>query len=221
MLWGADLIASVEGNFGMKINDDYANSRTPSAAIADVAPYGKDLFVDYKLMKGKTRMINMVNELGTIGGVHFTNIYVLAGKLLRATIKETKESGVSILGITILTHMDEAYCQRTFRRSLQESVLFLTEDARDYGCAGVVMPGTCLDAVKDISLIKVIPAIRPTWYVGKKANQQEQPVTPSDVFRFPNTVAVAGSPIWDTEYPADSLMRILDEINDTRAKLPR
>lgn len=219
MLRAADLIAPVQGDFGFKINDDYVTKYTPEKAIADLAPYGRNIFVDLKLFKGKNRMINQVNELASTSAVSFTNIYVLAGKLLKKTVEQTKESGVGILGITILTHMDEEYCQFFFQRSLQKTVELMTEYAYAAGCPGVILPGTCLEAVKEIPILKVSPGIRPRWYVSKKANQQSQEVEPATIIKNGGNTAVAGSPIWDTENPVDSLMRILEEMENAKARL--
>lgn len=219
MLRAADLIARIQGDFGLKINDDYITTYSPQKAIADLACFGKSIFVDYKLFKGATRMINQVKELSETGAVRFTNVHVLAGDLLRKVVDRTKESGIGILGITILTHMDEAYCQKFLCRSLSEAVRFLTETAYEYGCAGVVMPGTCLREVKDIPLIKVIPGVRPKWYQGKKANQQAQAVEPATVILNGGNSVVVGSPIWDTENPVDSLKRILEEMENAKARL--
>jgi len=219
MLRAADLVAKVDGDFGLKVNDDYMTTYTPQRAIADLAPYGRNIFVDYKLLKGKRRMINKVNELGTIGDVNFTNIFVLAGNLLDQTIEKTQKSGVGILGITVLTHMDENYCQLFFKRSLQETVLMMTEYAYKACCPGVILPGTCLKTVKHIPILKVSPGMRPAWYVGKKANQQSQEVQPAEIIRNGGNTAVAGSPVWDTPDPVDSLKLILDEMNDAKTKL--
>lgn len=219
MLRAADLIAPVQGDFGLKMNDDYVTSRTPQGAIADLAPYGRNLFVDYKLMKGGTRMKNQVLELGSIGHVNFTNIYVLAGPLLGKTIKKTEGCGVGILGITVLTHFNEEYCQLFFKRSLVETVKLMTEYAYDSGCPGVILPGTCLEAVQHIPILKVSPGVRPSWYMGKKANQQSQEVEPAEIIRGGGNTAVVGSPIWDTANPVDSLMRILDEMETAKARL--
>ena len=219
MLRAADLLAPVPGDWGFKLNDDYVTTYGPDKAIADLAPYRKNLFVDYKLLKGARRMVNLVQGLAITGAVDFTNIYVLAGGLLLKTVEKTKDSGVGILGITILTHMDEEYCQHYFRRSLPEAVRMMTWDAHHAGCPGVILPGTCMEAVRDIPVLKVCPGVRPAWYVGKKANQQSQEVQPAEIIKAGGNTAVTGSPIWDTDNPRDSLMRILDEMNDAKARL--
>ena len=219
MLRAADLIAPVQGDFGFKVNDDYVTTYTPEKAIADLSPYGKNIFVDYKLLKGTTRMINQVKELAKTGAVNFTNVYVLAGNMLKKVVEKTQGLGVGILGITILTHMDEAYCQFFFQRSLQETVRMMTEYAHASGCPGVILSGTCLKTVRDIPILKVSPGIRPAWYKSKKANPQSQEVEPAMIIKNGGDTAVVGSPIWDTENPTDSLKRILDEMNDARACL--
>jgi orotidine-5'-phosphate decarboxylase len=219
MLRAADLIAPVQGDFGLKVNDDYISKYTPEKAIADLATYGKDIFVDYKLLKGTRRMVNQANELAKTGAVSYTNVYVLAGNMLQKVVEKTQGLGVGILGITVLTHMDDAYCRLFFKRSLQATVKMMTQYAFDAGCPGVILPGTCLKKVENIPILKVSPGIRPSWYVSKKANPQSQEVEPAAIIKNGGNTAVVGSPIWDTVNPVDSLLRILDEMENAKAHL--
>ncbi|MCK4554545.1 orotidine 5'-phosphate decarboxylase [Candidatus Parcubacteria bacterium] len=214
MLRAAEMLAVVEGNFGFKVNDDYISKYTAKRAVGGLTQFNRRIFADTKMFKGRRRMINTVNELAEIGGVEYTNIFALVGhKMLKKVVQATKDSGVGILGITILTHMDEDYCQEMFRRSLPDAVRFLAEVSQDSGCSGIILPGTCLDAVKDMSIKKVVPGIRPIWYESKKANPQAQIVTPKPAVKHGADILVAGSPVWDTSNPVDSLKRILDEMD--------
>jgi orotidine-5'-phosphate decarboxylase len=215
MLRNAELVAPVQGNWGFKVNDDYVSKYTAPVAMSHLGPFGKSIFVDLKLFKGKRRMINQIKELGKTGVVDFTNIYALVGdELLTDTFEATKDTGVDIMVLTVLTHMTEEYCRKYFQRSLGESVRMFTETAVDAHCPAVLAPATGLDSIRDIQILKASPGIRPSWYKSKKANQQEQEATPTEAVDSGADILIAYSPVWDTDAPVDSLMRILDEMNE-------
>lgn len=215
----AELVAPVTGNWGFKANDDYVSKYTAPVAMSHLSPFEKSIFVDLKLLKGKRRMINQVKELGKTGVVDFTNIYALAGdELLGDTVAATRDTGVDIMALTVLTHMTEAYCRKYFRRSLVESVAMFTQTAVDAKCAAVLAPATALDDIKNIQILRASPGIRPSWYVSKKANQQEQEATPTEAVNAGTDILIGFSPVWDTPAPVDSLKRILDEMNDAWSK---
>jgi orotidine-5'-phosphate decarboxylase len=83
--------------------------------------------------------------------------------------------------------------------------------AVDSGAQGIIVPGTQLDMVKDLEVPKLCPAIRPTWYEDKKANDQEQPVTPEEAAKGGARYLVVGSPVTKSENPVQALERILQE----------
>ena len=214
MLYWAEKFALVEGNFGFKVNDDYLNKYTAERAVNELKGFNRQIFADKKMFKGVRRMINSALELSTIGGVEFTNVFALVGqKMLNKVVDGVQGSGIDILALTILTHMDENYCKQMFRRSLSEAVRMFAQIAKDAGCPGIILPGTCLKYVEDFDLIKVVPGIRPKQYQGGKANPQSQIVTPGQAVRDDADILVAGSPIFDTENPVDSLKRILEEMD--------
>lgn len=214
MLYWADKLAPVEGNFGWKVNDDYLAKYTAKRTIDSLLPYQRSIFADKKMFKGTRRMINSALELAEIGGVEYTNVFALVGqKMLTRVVEGVKGSGIDILALTVLTHMGEAYCKLMFKRSLSESVKMLTQIAKDSGCKGIVLPGTCLKDVTEFDMVKVVPGIRPKWYQSKKANPQSQKVTPRQAVEDGADILVASSPIFDTENPVDSTKRILEEMD--------
>lgn len=211
----ADQIAHVPGNWGFKVNDDYIDVVGHQTAVDDFRPYGRSLFFDKKLLKGSRRMINIVKELNEIGGVDFTNIFAIAAGDLKKTIDATKDGPTKILTLTLLTHMSDEECRRIFRRSFPSQVKILAEIAQEAGSSGALIPGTCLKACRDLQLIKTVTAIRPEWYVSKKANPQKQDVTHQFAVKNGAEIIIGGSPVWDTPSPVDSLKRILEEMQNT------
>lgn len=202
-------LSALEGPFGYKINQDH-HSLWPGYQ-ADIQAMGKDVFVDTKINNGSRTMANIMREIAQRGARH-TNVWALAEKLIPRAAKTLEGTPTQLLGVTVTTHFTEEYCQHVFRRSLPDSVRMLSDMALTNGCHGLILPGTTLEAVRDLAVPKLVPAVRPTWFADTKANDQEQPVTPTEAVQGGATFLVCGSPIYKDTRPQVALGRILEEI---------
>ncbi len=215
MMYWAERLSKTGRDFGFKINDDYLGKYTPQVAIPEIKTYGRKIFPDTKLYKGTRRMTNIVLELAELGGCEFTNVFALVGyDMLKKVVDSTKDSGIDIFALTVLTHQTDAHCCQMYRRSLEESVRMFTGIAKDAGCAGVILPGTCLSAVEDIAIKKLTPGFRPDWYVGSNPNPQSQKINVEQLVEGEVDDFTAGSVFFDTDDPVDSLNRTLDEVEE-------
>jgi len=206
----ADLF-DVEGPFGFKINLDYLLKNGLvglCSSLGTFRQFGRETFADLKMWNG-TRTMRSVIEILVDNGVDYLNVYALADDLLPGAIKATEGSKTRVLGLTVLTHFSEAYCQRHFRRSLRETVRHFAEVALERGCHGIILPGTALDAVEDLETIKVVPGVRPSWY---QDTRHEEEVEPRIAVERGASILVCGSPIMKSDNPAEALRRILSEI---------
>ena len=141
--------------------------------------------------------------------VDYISVYALADQLLHDAIQITKGTRTKILGVTVLTHVNDAYCQKHFRRSLAESVRHFAEVAIDAGCHGIILPGTTLASVQDIDTIKVVPGVRPKWY---RDTRHEEEIEPRVAVENGADILVCGSPIMKDLDPEQALRRVLAEI---------
>lgn len=209
-----DLIKDVDGNFGIKINLDLVFGDLQ--VIRRVKErINKPLFVDTKMWNGKRTMAEVVKKLTDLG-VEMTNIYAHAGNMAKESIKIANDNNMAILGLTVLTHYDDKYCDRVYGKSMADTVKVLTEIALENGCHGVILPGTTLEAVANFNCIKFNPGTRPAWFEDKKANAQEQIMAPGEAIKkVTNGKAIVscGSPIFKSPDPAKALKLILEEIN--------
>lgn len=202
-------LAQESGNFGFKINQDHW-TLWPGFA-ADVIGFGRPVFVDTKINNGRRTMSNIVEEIGK-KGASLTNVWALAERMMKPLPEIAHKTGMELFAVTVTTHFDEDFCQRVYRRNLGETVRMFTEIALEQGCDGVILPGTTLDAVADKAIKKLVPAVRPDWFEDKKANDQEQPVTPTAAIQEGADILVCGSPIYRHPRPAEALQMILEEI---------
>lgn len=202
-----------EETFGFKGNLDYfLNPRINlNNAVFNLQQLGRPVFVDLKMLNGSRTMRSVLETLVKMG-VDFTNIYALADDLLPEALRITEGSKTKVLGLTVLTHFTEGYCQRWFRRSLRETVRFSAEVALERGCHGIILPGNTLDVVQDLKTLKVVPGVRPKGY---KDTRHEQEVTPREAAEKGADIAVCGGPIMrqkDLSAKVAALKMVLSEL---------
>jgi len=198
----------VDGDFGFKINLDYVLAVGYKAAVGSIREFGRPIFVDLKMWNGGRTMASIVGDLVQLG-VDYTNGYALAGKELARAVKAAEGSDTKILGLTVLTHYDEAYCQLHFRRSLPETVQHFAGISVDSGCHGIILPGTTLGEVTDLAGDKAVPGARPPWYSDDRHSEE---ITPRAAKEAGATIVVCGSPIMKSDDKVRALRMVLAEL---------
>lgn len=194
---------------GFKINLDYILILGVREAIYRVrGAINCPIFADLKMLNGKQTMIKVVEELVKLK-VDYLSIYAQADGVLRSVTRITAGSDTKVFGVTVLTHYDEEYCQRHFRRSLKSLVRHFALIAINGGCHGLILPGTALEAVSDLNIIKVVPGIRPDWYADSR---HKEAVTPRFAVEKGADILVCGSPVMKSEDPVRALGEVLGEM---------
>lgn len=198
-----------EENLGFKVNLDYLLINADlKIALLPIQRLGCPVFTDLKMLNGTRTMTSVIENLVALE-VDYLNVYALADNLLPKAIKITEGTKTKVLGLTVLTHFDDGYCQKHFRRSLKETVRHFAEVAVEVGCHGIILPGTTLEVVADLDIIKVVPGVRPSWY---KDTRHEEEIEPRVAVEKGANILVCGSPIMKNNNPVESLRRILAEI---------
>jgi len=207
----AEQLSAVDGSFGFKVNLDYLlkyGLEGSVSAVKRIQYFGRPIFADLKMWNG-TRTMRSVIEILVANEIDYLNVYALADELLPGAIQATDGSKTKVLGLTVLTHFSEAYCQKHFRRTLRETVRHFAEVAIDKGCHGIILPGTALEVVKDLKTIKFVPGVRPKWY---KDTRHEEEVEPRIAVEQGADNLVCGSPIMKDPDKIGALKRILVEM---------
>lgn len=205
-----ELISDVSGDYGIKLNLDLV-LRDINIISKIVKLSDKPIFVDMKMWNGKRTMNEAVKIIADQGAA-MVNVYSLADSMLEKTVATAKKAGLTVLGVTVLTHYDDEYCDKFFRRPMEKMVRLLAETALKWGCDGYILPGTCLKAVSDLGGLKFNPAVRPAWYGDKKVNYQKQIMELSMAFEDGADIVSCGSPVFRSDDPAEALQLILEEI---------
>ena len=166
-------------------------------------------------------------EAATRMGVEFVTIHTSGGfsmleEAVKAALMTAKINDINkpkLLGITVLTSIDEAYFKDLFgdlKRSLDEQVIFLAQLARSAGMDGVVA------SPKEVRLIRkecgkdlliVTPGIRPQGMaVGN--DDQARVMTPKEAIIAGVDHVVIGRPIIKAADPRKAAEKIIKEIED-------
>ena len=200
----------LDGNFGFKINLDHA-LMWGEGYIKEVVDTGKDVFVDLKMNNGPRTMGNIIRWLGKLCIAH-TNVWAHSESNLAKTVADLKEETdtPAVLGVTFYSRWDEAYAQKHHRMSLGDLISHWAQTAVDNGADGIILPANHLNAVADLNIPKLCPAIR---LAGETtASRQVQTNSPYEAIVAGADMLVVGSPIHAAQNPEAALQKYLGEI---------
>ena len=119
-----------------------------------------------------------------------------------------------LLGVTILTSMDETGFQSNFgsERQLTEQVVYLAKQAKEAGLDGVVASALEIESIRKAygdNFLIVTPGIRPKW---ADPGDQRRITTPAEAINRGADFIVVGRPIIEAEDPLEAAGLILDEM---------
>ncbi|OGC43481.1 orotidine 5'-phosphate decarboxylase [candidate division WOR-3 bacterium RBG_13_43_14] len=160
-------------------------------------------------------------------GVDMLTIHTSGGfSMLEEAVKATlvtadikKIDRPRLLGVTVLTSIDEAYFKDLFgdiKRSLEEQVVFFAQLARSAGLDGVVASPNEIEAIRKAcgdELLIVTPGIRVQEEVIE-ADDQARVTTPRAAFEAGANFIVIGRPIVRAKDPVAAAEKILKEIDE-------
>jgi orotidine-5'-phosphate decarboxylase len=205
----AEKLSEVEGNFGFKFNLDYILLKGLQGATEKLSRFNRPLFADTKTWNGSRTMAGIVGMAVDLG-LDYINVWAQADREIEKAAEIAASSKTTLLGLTVLSHYDNKYCEEYFDMFLEDTVRMLFDSAEENGCKGVILPGTCLKAVSNRqSLLKVATGIRPTWY---QDSRHEQETEPREAIEAGADIIICGSPIMKSADPALALQQILEEM---------
>jgi|GEM_PF-1520282 len=211
----------VEGNFGFKFNGD-ALYKYGADYFKRLAPERKR-FGDIKMWNGARTMARTFRVYHE-ADFDAVNVWALAGgrpdedgkgaELKRAVTmfrKEVGETMLQIYGLTVLSHYTDRYCMDHFGRRMDVQVRLLIDEAVQGGCDRIILPGTQLKQVEDISIPKMVTGLRPDWY--RDDNEHAQTLLPAEIAGRIDLETVCGKPLTEVvgEEP-ERLERLLSEL---------
>jgi orotidine-5'-phosphate decarboxylase len=177
----------------------------------DLAMDGKQVFLDMKLLDIDNTVAKGVENIVEMGMTMLTlHAYP---KAMRAAVEAAEGSGLCLLGVTVLTSMDDSDLREAgYDCDPRSLVLRRAKQAREAGMGGIVCSAEESAAVREIigpDMAIVTPGIRPK---GADAGDQKRVVTPFDALTAGSSHLVVGRPIVKAPDPKQAADAILEEM---------
>lgn len=177
----------------------------------ELASGGTKVFLDMKLLDIDNTVAKGVENIVKMGMTMLTlHAYP---KTMRAAVEAAKGSDLCLLGVTVLTSMDEQdVIDAGYEYDPHTLVLRRSEQALHAGMGGIVCSAEEAEAVRRIvgpDLAVVTPGIRPS---GSDRGDQKRVVTPAQAIRNGSSHLVVGRPIVAAPDRRAAAEAILDEM---------
>jgi orotidine-5'-phosphate decarboxylase len=199
----------------VKIGLQLFTAEGPSV-VAAAKEAGFRVFLDLKLHDIPNTVAHAVQSAAGLG-VDFLTIHTLGGPaMLRAAAHAAPGSTLKLLGVTLLTSMDDAECVAVgLPGDTSQQVLHLARTARECGLPGCVaspLETAVLRQELGPDFLLVIPGIRPA---GAASGDQKRILTPGRALAAGASYLVIGRPLTAAAHPLEALDAILREMQQT------
>ncbi len=178
----------------------------------DLAASGKKVFLDMKLLDIDNTVAKGVENIARMG-MSMLTLHAYP-KAMRAAVEAAKGSDLCLLGVTVLTSMDEQdMIEAGYEYDPHTLVLRRAEQALAAGMGGIVCSAEEASAVRRIvgpNLAVVTPGIRPA---GADRGDQKRVMTPADALRSGASHLVVARPIVGAPDRRLAAEAILKEMN--------
>lgn len=172
---------------------------------------GKQVFMDLKLLDIDNTVEKGVASIADMGAT-FLTVHAYP-KAMRAALKGRGTSALKILGVTVLTSMDDADLQAAgYQECAADLVARRVADAATAGMDGIVCSAQEAGAMRALAgndLAIVTPGIRP---VGADIGDQKRVMTPAAAIQAGADYLVVGRPITADPDPAAAAKAVLADI---------
>ena len=154
---------------------------------------GFDIFLDLKLHDIPNTVSKALNEIEKFN-VFMTTIHLQGGKdMIEAALSSAQST--KILGVTLLTSLDESHTQSLYESAFSDQFLRLVSLANDTKIDGLVCSANELNQLHEYQGLKVVPGIR-----NKVLNDdQKRTMTSVEAYNLGADYIVVGRPITRSE----------------------
>ncbi|KQY18513.1 orotidine 5'-phosphate decarboxylase [Rhizobium sp. Root73] len=178
----------------------------------DLAADGKKIFLDMKLLDIDNTVAKGVENIAKMG-MSMLTLHAYP-KAMRAAVEAAKGSDLCLLGVTVLTSMDEQdVIDAGYEYDPHTLVLRRAEQARAAGMGGIVCSAEESAAVRKVvgpQMAIVTPGIRPA---GSDKGDQKRVMTPADALSAGSSHLVVARPIVKAADPQAAARAILGEMS--------
>ncbi|OLP45195.1 orotidine-5'-phosphate decarboxylase [Rhizobium oryziradicis] len=177
----------------------------------DMAQSGKKIFLDMKLLDIDNTIASAVENIVKMGMTMLTlHAYP---KAMQAAVDAAKGSDLCLLGVTVLTSMDnQDLLDAGYSQDAKSLVLTRAAQAKAAGMGGIVCSAQEASAVRAIlgpDMALVTPGIRPA---GSDNGDQKRVMTPAQALIAGSSHLVVARPITQAQEPKTAAQAILAEM---------
>ena len=178
---------------------------------------GSDVFLDLKLHDIPRTVEEGVRSLAGFGA-RFLTVHAYP-QTIRAALVGRGSTGLTLLGVTVLTSMDEADARDAgYAGSIAELVDRRAQDGEAAGIDGLVCAPTEVRSLRGLlsaDTLLVVPGTRP---VGEAAGDQKRVRTPAEAMADGADYLVMGRPVTGAADPAEAVRRIVAEMRNAATR---
>ena len=180
--------------------------------VGKLAASGKRVFLDMKLLDIDNTVESAVRSIAGLGAT-LTTIHAYP-TAMRAAVLGRGEDGPGLLGVTVLTSLDDADLRAAgYAEATASLVARRAADARAAGMDGLVCSPLEAASVRGAAgpeLLVVTPGVRPS---GAAAGDQKRAATPSAAIAAGADYLVVGRPVTAAADPRGAAAAIVAEIS--------
>jgi orotidine-5'-phosphate decarboxylase len=182
---------------------------------------GKQVFLDMKLLDIENT-VERATRAAAATGAAFLTVHATDSKTLRAAVAGKAGTGLRILGVTVLTNLDDGdLTEQGIAGTAADLVVRRARLARAAGCDGIVASGLEAAAVRravGVGLAIVTPGIRAP---GGAAGDQARVATPQSAIADGADYLVVGRPITQAADPVAAAEAFVRDIETALAARDR
>jgi len=181
------------------------------ALAEELVKDGARVFLDAKLLDIEATVERATAAIARTGA-HFLTVHATDRKTLDAAVRGRGDSGLKLLGVTVLTNLDRSDLSQ---QGIEMPPLALVQErarlSQDAGFDGIVASGKEAAALRERlrNFLIVTPGIR---QAGTDVQDQTRVVTPSDAVEAGADYLVIGRPITRAADPRAAAEAIAEEI---------
>ena len=179
--------------------------------VREVIGRGAKVFLDLKIHDIPNTAKHAVAEAASLGAMMVTVHTAGGAAMLRACVIDSNSDSTLVLGVTILTSLDDAELQRIgFSGTALDNAIRLAKLAQASGLRGVVASPHEVTAIREacgVAMQLIVPGIRPE---GSDAGDQRRTMTPAAAIAAGADYIVVGRPITDASDARAAALAIVD-----------
>jgi len=179
----------------------------------DLKRQGRQVFLDWKLHDIGATVEKATAAIVATGACDLLTVHAEPQVMAAAARGRNGERGVKIVGVTVLTSLnDAALVELGYGLAVEALVERRIRQAIDAGLDGVVASpheAALARAIAGPDFLVITPGVRPTW---SKADDQARASTPAEALRAGASHLVCGRPITAASDPRAAALAVTQEI---------